>query len=88
MYSSSTVKAFLKAGILTQEPIAETELRRDTARRDPLAVAGQRGAVGVTFDSDYENVLAVRARRDRLDAAIERWPPIASSRRWCGGSDA
>jgi hypothetical protein len=24
----------------------------------------------VTFDSDYENVLTVKARRDRLDTAI------------------
>jgi transposase len=29
------------------------------------------GATRVTFDSDYETVLAARARRDRLDAQIE-----------------
>ena len=39
----------------------------------------------MTFESDYDAVLTVKARRDRLDAAIARWPPTASSPRSCAG---
>jgi transposase len=43
---------------------------RHEARPQLTADAGR--ATGTTFEFDYENVLAVKARRDRLDAAIEQ----------------
>ena len=45
-------------------------------------------ATRLTFESDYDAVLTVKARRDRLDARSSRWPRTASSPRWCAGWDA
>ena len=50
-------------------------------QHDSGSVSGARvrwAATTATFETDYDGVLTVNARRDRLDAAIERWPPAAS----------
>jgi transposase len=43
---------------------------RHEARQQLIAATGR--ATGMTFEFDYENVVATKARRDRLDAAIEQ----------------
>ena len=53
---------------------------RHEARRELIQAAGR--ATSATFEFDYENVLATKARRDRLDVAIEQmaadseFPPL------------
>ena len=49
----------------------DRQARRLAAPRGAAAADASR-ATRLAFDSDYETVLAVKARRDRLDAAIER----------------
>jgi transposase len=65
-------KLLLRHGIVYDGGQAWTG-RHDTwlchqARQQLTAVAGR--ATGLTFEFDYENVVATKARRDRLDAAI------------------
>ena len=42
-------------------------------------------ATRLAFDSDYETVLAVKARRDRLDAAIDEMAADSEFTRSCTG---
>jgi transposase len=42
-------------------------------------------ATMTAFESDYDAVLAVKARRDHLEPPSPSWPPTASSPRWCAG---
>ena len=41
----------------------------------PSPGSPRRRATRLSFDADYETVLSTKARRDRLDVAISRWPP-------------
>jgi transposase len=41
-------------------------------------------ALQMTFESDFDAVLSVKARRDRLDAAIAAMPADSEFTRWCG----
>jgi transposase len=54
-------------------------LRREAFGRLPMP------STLAAFDAHYEAVLAVTARRDRLDAQIDQLPPGRSSPRWCAG---
>jgi transposase len=62
-------KLLLRHGIVYYDGDAWT-LKHDVwLRHEALAQLGA-GATRLAFDSDYENVLAMKARRDRLDTAI------------------
>ena len=62
-------KLLLRHGIVYSGGDAWTG-KHDTWLRHDAAPQLTTRATRLAFDSDYENVLAVRARRDRLDAAI------------------
>jgi transposase len=59
-------KLLLRQGIVYYEGRAWTGKHDAWLRRQSFASS----ATQITFDSDYETVLAVKARRDRLDVAI------------------
>ncbi len=63
-------KLLLRHGIVYYGGNAWTGKHDVWLRSDALAQLTSR-ATRLTFDSDYETVLAIKARRDRLDAAIE-----------------
>jgi len=63
-------KLLLRHGIVYYDGDAWTGKHDVWLRHEALPQLASR-ATRLTFDSDYENVLAVKARRDRLDAAIE-----------------
>jgi transposase len=62
-------KLLLRHGIVYCDGDAWTGKHDTWLRRDAVAQLGAR-ATRLAFDSDYETVLAVKARRDRLDVAI------------------
>jgi transposase len=62
-------KLLLRHGIVYSGGQAWTAKHDLWLRREALRQLSNR-ATRLTFDSDYETVLAVKARRDRLDAAI------------------
>ena len=62
-------KLLLRHGIVCDEGHAWTRRHDTWLRNDAIAQLSAR-ATRLAFDSDYENVLAVTARRDRLDVAI------------------
>lgn len=64
-------KLLLRHGIVYSGGTAWTGKHDTWLRREALAGLTQR-ATRLAFDADYEAVLAVQARRDRLDAAIEQ----------------
>jgi transposase len=64
-------KLLLRHGIVYSGGAAWTGAH-DTWLRSAAAPRLATRATRLTFDFDYENVLAVKARRDRLDAAIEQ----------------
>ena len=63
-------KLLLRHGIVYYDGRAWTGKHEVWLRNQALPRLGPR-ATRLTFDNDYEAVLAVKARRDRLDAAIE-----------------
>jgi transposase len=63
-------KLLLRHGIVYYEGDAWTG-KHDAWLRNQALPQLTSSATRLTFDSDYEQVLAVKARRDRLDAAIE-----------------
>ena len=63
------MKLLLRHGIVCYEGHAWTRRHDTWLRHDAIAQLSAR-ATRLAFDSDYENVLAVTARRDRLDVAI------------------
>ncbi|MCH6471484.1 IS110 family transposase [Sinomonas sp. 5-5] len=63
-------KLLLRHGIVYEGGDAWTGKHDVWLRREALALLESR-ATRAAFDSDYEAVLSVKARRDRLDAAIE-----------------
>ena len=63
-------KLLLRHGIVYYGGDAWTGKHDTWLRREALAQLTST-ATRLTFDSDYEAVLAVKARRDRLDVAIE-----------------
>ena len=78
-------KLLLRHGIVYYGGDAWTGKHDAWLRHEALPQLTDR-ATRLAFDSDYETVLAVKARRDRLDAAIERdGRRLASSPRWCAG---
>jgi transposase len=64
-------KLLLRHGIVYDDGDAWTGKHDAWLRHQALRQLTAR-ATRLAFDSDYENVLAVKARRDRLDAAIEQ----------------
>jgi len=62
-------KLLLRHGIVYYDGDAWTG-RHDTWLRHDAAPQLKARATRLSFDSDYENVLSVKARRDRLDVAI------------------
>ena len=62
-------KLLLRHGIVYYGGVAWTGKHDTWLRHDALPQLTS-SATRLTFDSDYETVLAVKARRDRLDAAI------------------
>jgi transposase len=64
-------KLLLRHGIVYSGGQAWTG-RHDAWLRHDAQPRLDSGATRLAFDSDYETVLAVKARRDRLDAAIEQ----------------
>jgi transposase len=64
-------KLLLRHGIVYSGGAAWTGAH-DTWLRGAAQAQLTTAATRLTFDSDYETVLAVHARRDRLDAAIEK----------------
>src|SRR4029077_2227406 len=62
-------KLLLRHGIVYYDGHAWTRRHDTWLRHDAIAQLSAR-ATRLAFDSDYENVLAVKARRDRLDVAI------------------
>jgi transposase len=63
-------KLLLRHGIVYYDGDAWTGKHEVWLRRDALPQLSTR-ATRISFDSDYETVLSTKARRDRLDAAIE-----------------
>jgi transposase len=63
-------KLLLRHGIVYYGGAAWTGKHDQWLRTEALAQLGTR-ATRLAFDSDYETVLVTKARRDRLDAAIE-----------------
>jgi transposase len=64
-------KLLLRHGIVYSDGAAWTGAHDNWLRGEAAGRLTTR-ATRLTFDSDYEAVLAVKARRDRLDAAIEK----------------
>lgn len=64
-------KLLLRHGIVYYDGDAWTGKHDAWLRNQALPQLTSR-ATRLTFDADYESVLAVKARRDRLDAAIEQ----------------
>jgi len=62
-------KLLLRHGIVYYDGDAWT-LKHDLWMRHEVMAQLGAGATRLAFDSDYENVLAMKARRDRLDTAI------------------
>ena len=62
-------KLLLRHGIVYYDGHAWTRRHDTWLRHDAVAQLSAR-ATRLAFESDYENVLAVKARRDRLDVAI------------------
>lgn len=64
-------KLLLRHGIVYYGGNAWTGKHDLWLRHDALAQLPTDGATRLTFDANYDTVLTVKARRDRLDAAIE-----------------
>ena len=71
-------KLLLRHGIVYYGGRAWTGKHDIWLRHDALSHLTTR-ATRLTFDNDYETVLSTKARRDRLDAAIEEMAPTPSS---------
>ena len=67
------VEAAAPARIVYSDGNAWTGAHDAWLRRQRFELGGVQG----TFESDYDAVLSVKARRDRLDTAISTWLPTA-----------
>ncbi len=74
-------KLLLRQGIVYRDGSAWTHVHLGWLHKQQFDVPG----LQMAFDAEHDAVLSAEARRDRLDAAIELMPPIASSPRWSAG---